>query len=392
MAIIDKQVAASIDDAHELESTGAMNLTDVNISNRSSALIGFRYWGGYRFVLDAPIPVGSTIDVAYLTVYLASTSYDDANINLHFEEVAAPVAFAAGAFDITLRDRTEESIPWVANTLGVGWKQSPSLVVPLQEVVDLCESSEIVVITRPNQDLSKMLYVSSWDLGDHSFAAWLHIEYTAPVVPPSHNSPGQHIRSFPIPGQNAKGLTFDGRTLWLSSDDDSLIYQIDPETGTVIRSFATPGGDAYGLAFDGRTLWHCDFGTDLIYRIDPETGTVIRSFASPDATLSGLTFDGRTLWLAGWTGDLIYQIDPETGTTIRSFAAPFTFPSGLTFDGRTLYLADRDSDLIYQIDPETGTVIRSFAAGDAAPGDLTWDGRTLWMVAGNADTIVQMVI
>jgi len=392
MAIIDKQVAASIDDADELESTGAMDLVDVNVVNRAAVGIAFRYWGGYRFVLDEAIPVGSTIDVAYLTVYIADSGQDDANINLHFEEVAAPPAFAAGAFNITLRDRTEASVPWVANALGVGWKQSPSLVVPLQEVVDVCSSSVIVVITRPNQDAPKLLYVSSWDLGNHSFAAWLHIEYTAPVVPPSHNSPGQHIRSFTIPGQNAKGLTFDGRHLWNSSDDDSLIYQIDPETGTTIRSFATPAGDAYGLAFDDGTLWHCDFGTDLIYQIDLETGTVLRSFASPDATPSGLTFDGRTLWLAGWTGDLIYQIDLETGTVIRSFAAPFTFPSGLTFDGRTLYLADRDSDLIYQIDTETGTVIRSFAAGDATPGDLTWDGRTLWMVAGNAGTIVQIVV
>ena len=66
--------------------------------------------------------------------------------------------------------------------------------------------------------------------------------------------------------------------------------------GTVIRSFAAPSANVRGLTWDGRTLWVADDNANRIYQIDPVTGTIVRWFAAPSNSTGGLTWDGRTLW------------------------------------------------------------------------------------------------
>jgi streptogramin lyase len=78
--------------------------------------------------------------------------------------------------------------------------------------------------------------------------------------------------------------------------------------GDVLRSFASPSTGARGLAFDGRTLWHADAITDLIYQLDPRDGTILRSVLSPATNPQDLAFDGRALWLCDFSAQRIYQL------------------------------------------------------------------------------------
>ena len=164
---LDPQVGASADDATELESTGAMGLTAVDIWISSSSIQSQRYWGGFRFVSASFPAMGTTIDVAYLRVYIHDDLYDDANFNIHFQKLAAPVTFTTAAYNITGRTRTTASTSWVANSIaagGAGWYNSPSLCgvgSPIQEVFDAYSPTAMVVIVRPNTNDIK--YFDSWD-------------------------------------------------------------------------------------------------------------------------------------------------------------------------------------------------------------------------------------
>lgn len=185
---LEVQVGASDDDADEWEISGAAYLTSTYIRNRSDTSNSLRYWGGYRFV-SAEFPAqGTTIDVAYLRVLPYSTDYDDANFNIHFEELAAPAAFADITFNITTRDRTENSVPWVADGIYTGeLVNSPSLCgvgSPAQEIFDAFSPTTMVVITRPNTDAAKYLRVFSYDQSGNVSGAILHLEWEeAPAVP-----------------------------------------------------------------------------------------------------------------------------------------------------------------------------------------------------------------
>ena len=175
---IDEQVDASADDAYETESSGAVDRTFGGVYYRSNASSTLRYWGADRWALGDNIPQGSNITMAYMRSYFYFS--DEMNGNFHFEKAASPASFTTDAYNITSRSRTTASVSWIEDDVagsGEGWFNTPSLVAPLQEVVNAYESSAIAIIFRPNQDDEKITLCYSYD-GDNTKSAQLHIEYT----------------------------------------------------------------------------------------------------------------------------------------------------------------------------------------------------------------------
>lgn len=173
---LDLQVGASLDDGYEKESDGVMNVVGNEVHHQSNTST-LRFWGAHRWT-GVDISEGATIDVAYVELYAWHSSADDMNGNFHFQKVVSPVAFTTDAYDITTRDRTTASVSWIANSMGVGWHESPSLVTPLQEVISDYSPTALVLIFRPNQDAAKTYQSTSYDSND-TLCAKLHIEYTA---------------------------------------------------------------------------------------------------------------------------------------------------------------------------------------------------------------------
>lgn len=197
---------------------------------------------------------------------------------------------------------------------------------------------------------------------------------------------GDIIRSFPSVDPTPRGLTFDGKDLWLSADNVNQIWQIDRATGTVIRSLAAPALAPRGLAFDGKDLWHVDATLAIIYQIDLPTGSVIRSFAAPGVFPTGLAFEEKNLWCA--QGLNAHQIDRVAGVVIRSFGLTAGFD--LTFDGKNLY--ETSAGAVNIRDLETGAVVNSFAAplGAAECYGITFDGKDLW-ISDNINNLIHQV-
>jgi len=176
---LDLQVGASENDAREKEDDGAVSITATNCdwydhdSDPSD-----RYWPAWRWV-TAALSQGDTIDVAYLTLYVPSTDYDDPSGYIHFEAAASPSVFTTTASDITNRSRTSTSAAWSAEGIGTGWKQGPSVVSPLQEVVTAYTPTALVAIGRPAQAADKAFVSRAYDYDDGSLAGYIHIESTA---------------------------------------------------------------------------------------------------------------------------------------------------------------------------------------------------------------------
>ena len=249
MAAIVAQVAASSDDGYEAESTGAMNITGVVVQHISYTDSSARYWGAYRWVVS--IPKGAIINTAYISPNIYSLSYDDANFNLHFEKAANPVTLTTDTGNITSRARTSASTSWVADSLGTGWKNSPSLVTPLQELVNAYDVTALVLIARPNTDALKRLYNFSYDQGS-TYGAKLYVTYNiiaaTPYLVELHYSNGNLISIL----ENAHNIDYtqlinSPHTLsFIIPADDTKISDIKPskeiwlrdyETGVVVRKF-----------------------------------------------------------------------------------------------------------------------------------------------------------
>jgi hypothetical protein len=184
--VIQSQVASSSDDAYE----DAYN----NIVYPTSAQIRMKYYltpepdedyeAGFRWVVT--IPKDSTINTAYASFYIPSTSYDDASgIRLAFQKNGNPPSFSSGL--ISTRPLTSSmSVSW-SNSLGTGWITTPSLAGSLQEVVNLYDVTALVLITHWNANSGNWeLGVNSYDYdGAHTYAPKLYVDYTPPAPPPA---------------------------------------------------------------------------------------------------------------------------------------------------------------------------------------------------------------
>ena len=178
---LDLQVSANLDDADERESDGLMDTAGPVVDCFANAVASSRQWSGFRFV-DSSIVQNDTIDVCFAELFQTTASRDDADLFFHFEDAASPIAFTSTTNDIQNRTRTAASVAWDEDNLGSGaFSQTPSLVTPLQEVVDDFAPTAFVLIGRPNTIEQKRLRSRSHD-NTPAEAAKLHIEFTAGVA------------------------------------------------------------------------------------------------------------------------------------------------------------------------------------------------------------------
>ena len=177
---IDVSVAASLDDVNENEGTGTVLNNNEYVYNYSvNGAQASTEWGGYRFILGDTIDPGDTIDVAIFKINTHDTDRDTAYFYIHFEDAASPVQFAVVADNVTDRARTTASVLWDEADLGNGQHNSPSVVTPLQELVDAFSVSTVVVITRPVWTATGLCRADSSEYDGGSGAAEIYIEFTA---------------------------------------------------------------------------------------------------------------------------------------------------------------------------------------------------------------------
>jgi hypothetical protein len=176
------QIDGESNDAYEYEFNGGVNVDNFEILVVSDASAEDRYWGGLRFTGGTWPSYGSTITAARISIHIPSIVGDDPNCDIYAEASANPSAFTTATNNISGRTKTSASAEWIANGLGTGWKNSPSLVTIIQELVDSYNIESIALIIQPNTDVSKSLIIDAWDESSHTLGAILHLEWEEPSL------------------------------------------------------------------------------------------------------------------------------------------------------------------------------------------------------------------
>ncbi len=205
-------------------------------------------------------------------------------------------------------------------------------------------------------------------------------------------SDGSTIREIPspIPGvpSSDQGLAFDGSTLYLLANGDNMLYELDPDTGTVLDQTqlpsTTPSGSAThrydGLASLGGFVYVFEDNTDALLVFDPATNQILSTIdiTTPDRT--NITFDGSLGALTGpdviligaqstsipTAANTIYLLDPTTGAILSSFQHTGGTDGGLAGIGDEIFVGiglnppgrievyDRNGNLQRTLDETTG--------------------------------------
>ena len=144
--------------------------------------------------------------------------------------------------------------------------------------------------------------------------------------------------TFPAPGRNVSGISYDGVSLWITIDGGQMIYQVDERTNTVRRKIPFFEHETGGSAWDGRYLWQLAWVSKKIHKVDLATGNIVHTFHTPGAGMcAGMTYDGRYLWVANFEDGKIYQIDQEQDGRILRTIDGFAEVTGLAWDGQHLW-------------------------------------------------------
>lgn len=202
-------------------------------------------------------------------------------------------------------------------------------------------------------------------------------------------------RTFAAPVANGRGITFDGKYLWIMAGGHNgavhTLNEVDPATGALRRQFTydnlieQPGSGAFGITFDGRSLWISVSGnTNKLVEVEPLAGKITRTWSSP-STLgpSDLDFDGKDLWLSTGTGDL-FLLDGVTGGVKRHL--PTTFPSkrdhGIAFRTGELWVGNLFGGMDVQ-DPITGQHLGNVPEADPTDGGSSFETGSMVFVGGD---------
>jgi DNA-binding beta-propeller fold protein YncE len=130
---------------------------------------------------------------------------------------------------------------------------------------------------------------------------------------------GSVIDSYPA-GQGPIALAFDGRSLWVASEDNGSLIQIDPLSGAQLNTYPL-GGNPRALAYDGAFLWAALTNTDEVVKVDPASGAVAARVAVGDEPVA-LLYDGASLWTADQAGDTVTRVDPASARTLATINVP----------------------------------------------------------------------
>lgn len=173
MATFNAAITQSADDARETGS-GTVSITNAYVwSQSTNDYIGLRFQ-------SVTIPQGSTINSAYLTVYLGNDA-DDPDLLIWCQDADDTAAFTTTNDDISGRTKTTASVAWQDTNLGYSQQvQTPDLKTIVQEVIDRpgWTSGNSIAFILLGQTAAYDFVMAAWDSSDPE--AELDIDYTAP--------------------------------------------------------------------------------------------------------------------------------------------------------------------------------------------------------------------
>jgi hypothetical protein len=170
------------------------------------------------------------------------------------------------------------------------------------------------------------------------------------------------------------GLAFDGTSLFYEEEGSSLVYPIDPATGTPGTPLTIENTQfTHVHASQGSDFWtHCGCGgSPEAGRIGPAGGALVDEVKTDtelndEVGVRSIAFDpaAGVLWIHGRNDSnegRLLKVDPsgEPDVLLAAFDLDADL-SGLAFDGTVLWGLNRDGQSVVRIDPTTGQATGNF--------------------------------
>jgi hypothetical protein len=293
MTTITINPSASNHDAWQ-GNAGVMTLTgDIRVGAGTA-------WAGL-LLASVGVPVGATIDSAYLKYQSSTTNHDDTELNWYAQAADTADVFTTDTNDISARPRTAAVVADVATAIGSSTYRSitiTSLIAEVTERTGWASGNNIALVGDATANCD--LWIRSYDSGG---AVWyVEINYTA----------GRLTRTVTASGDDGAESTGGSMTLTTTTLDTDSVGDI---MGFMFRGVQVPTGSSITTAY--LKVYTNDSGRD-------SPNVTIKAEYNPAAfSTSSSNFSGRTLttasasWVATDIGIGAYKNSPSLTSVLQ---------------------------------------------------------------------------
>jgi streptogramin lyase len=190
--------------------------------------------------------------------------------------------------------------------------------------------------------------------------------------------------SIPAPGRNLCGLAWDGSHLWHADAGTSLLYCLDPQSGTVMRTLEVRDVRTCTDYADGM-LWQIAGRPKTLCELDPETGAVRRAIPLRSETICGLQLVGDHFWTTEEEGRLLWCRLEDAAVERELQAVPRIAGVASALD--SLWYTVDEAGLIVRVAATDGQEVARYSVG-GTPTGIGWDGERLWYADQAAKRLV----
>jgi len=170
--------------------------------------------------------------------------------------------------------------------------------------------------------------------------------------------------------------------LWVISGGTTVVTQVDPLTNTVTKRVDLPHPVAYGTVAHG-SLWLVSEGDSAVIELDAESGKIVRTLENkPGMPINdpvGVAVTGSSLWILNHHNSTLLRIDTHTGNLLHATALPGDALAGPFLVHHALWAAATAQGTLHQIDLRTGEIVGPPV--HVTTGLCAWEsivGRDIW--------------
>lgn len=194
------------------------------------------------------------------------------------------------------------------------------------------------------------------------------------------------------PGPKPNGLQAATDGLWVIDQDDSHLYKLSYDDGSVMEKLPTETDRPSGVTEGGGFLWASSTYSAELFRLryDGSTSAVFDTPGKgvnqwPGRKVDRVTgahgmewVDGANMWIAVPPASQVFLVDPATMRPKRSIPTPGHRPHGLFLHDGHLWLADTNMRKLHELDHESGQVLREIDVPDPEVHGVTLHEGKIW--------------
>jgi len=186
-------------------------------------------------------------------------------------------------------------------------------------------------------------------------------------------------------GSGISGVAVGAGSVWVTDPPRGEILRLDPTTGRVVRTIAV-GGRPGPIAFGGDRVWVADEGGAGVTAVNAGSGEIFKRGLVPHAAPLRLAVGAGGLWVTSASTGAVRRIDLGSGNPAPPIAVG-RGPAGVTVARGLVWVANSRGDTVSKVDPSIGQVLGDPIEVGGRPGGIDAGTSTIWVASAAEDAV-----